>query len=105
MAVDCDTCAVRGPACAGCLVSAVIGAGPGATPGRAHLDDAEHRAVLALADAGLLPELRYLPVDAPLDLLPADLVAEDPDESCGYLPTPPPRPIPLPQRRPRRRAA
>jgi hypothetical protein len=102
MAVDCDTCAVRGPACAGCLLSAVVGV----TPGRARLGDAEHRAVLALADAGLLPQLRYLPVDAPLDLLPADLVTPDPDDSCGYVPVQAPRPVSaLPQRRPRRRAA
>ncbi len=101
MVVDCATCAVRGPACAGCLVTAVVG-GP---PGHLRLDDAEGRAVRALADAGLLPPLCYLPLDAPVELIPTDLIAQHPDESCGYLPVELTPPVALPRRRPRRHAA
>jgi hypothetical protein len=48
MLIDCDACAVRGAACAGCMMSAVLDA-PAAV-GR--LDPAEHRAIEAFARAG-----------------------------------------------------
>lgn len=48
MLIDCDTCAVRGAACAGCMMSAVLDA-PAAV-GR--LDPEEHRAIEAFARAG-----------------------------------------------------
>jgi hypothetical protein len=49
MLIDCDTCAVRGAACAGCMMSAVLDA-PAAL---GHLDPEEHRAIEAFARAGL----------------------------------------------------
>jgi hypothetical protein len=56
MLIDCDICVVRGAACHGCLVSAVLGAPPSGV----ELDPAERRAVEVLADAGMVPRLRLL---------------------------------------------
>lgn len=55
--LDCSTCAVRGPACADCVVSVLLG-----MPGQAEpvLLDAERAALQALADGGLLPPLRLV---------------------------------------------
>jgi hypothetical protein len=55
MVIDCDTCAARGPQCADCLVGAVVG-GPATRRG---FTPAELSAMRVLADAGLLPRLRY----------------------------------------------
>lgn len=57
MLIDCDTCAVRGTACAGCMMSAVLD-GP-ATVG--HLEPDEHRAIEAFARAGLDVEVLEAP--------------------------------------------
>jgi hypothetical protein len=56
MLIDCDVCAVRGAACRGCLVSAVLGAPPTGV----ELDPAERQAVEVLADAGMVPRLRLV---------------------------------------------
>jgi hypothetical protein len=56
MVVDCDNCAVRGSACAGCLVSVLLGAPPSGV----ELDEAEQRALAVLADAGMVPQLRLV---------------------------------------------
>jgi hypothetical protein len=56
MLIDCDVCAVRGAACHGCLVSAVLGAPPAGV----ELDASERRAVEVLADAGMVPRLRLV---------------------------------------------
>jgi hypothetical protein len=48
MLIDCDSCAVRGDACAGCVVSALFGEAPPLADG----DDAEVRALQVFADAG-----------------------------------------------------
>ncbi len=79
MLIDCDACAVRGPACRDCVVSVLLGA-PSARPGRGShtpgtgidLDPDEQAAIAVLAGSGLVPPLR--------------LVARptDPDEA-GYL--------------------
>ena len=93
MLVDCDTCAVRGPACAGCLVSVVLGAPPDGV----EFDAEERRALHVLAAAGLVPELRLLPMPVDPDDLP-----------CGYLPVemaPAPVRSTAPRRRGRRSAA
>lgn len=52
--IDCDTCAVRGPACGDCVVSVLLGAPP------ALLAD-ERAALDVLAQAGLVPRLRLVP--------------------------------------------
>jgi hypothetical protein len=61
MLIDCDVCVVRGAACHGCLVSAVLGAPPTGV----ELDPAECRAVDVLADAGMVPRLRLVTAAPP----------------------------------------
>jgi hypothetical protein len=56
MIVDCDRCEVRGDACSDCVISVLLGAPPAV-----EWDDAEQRAVYALADAGVVPRLRLVP--------------------------------------------
>lgn len=58
MVIDCDNCTARGPACAECLVTAVI---DGPARGAA-FTPSEWAAIRVLSDAGLLPRLRYRPV-------------------------------------------
>jgi hypothetical protein len=57
MLIDCDTCAVRGPACGDCVMSVLLGAPPTGV----EFDDAEQQALLNLAEAGLVPRLRLVP--------------------------------------------
>lgn len=84
MIIDCGRCTVRGVACENCAVTFVTGAEirpasapapPGKSQGTAtrkpasasnceqviELDAAEIRALTALANAGLIPPLRYAP--------------------------------------------
>lgn len=84
MIIDCGRCTVRGGACENCAVTFVAGAATRpasapAPPGRSRrattgkpasaancepvieLDAAEIRALTALANAGLIPPLRYAP--------------------------------------------
>jgi hypothetical protein len=55
--IDCDGCAARGPACGDCVVTVLLGAPPDGV----ELDDAERRAIEALAEGGLVPPLRLVP--------------------------------------------
>ena len=55
MIIDCDDCAVRGQACRDCVVSVLLG-----VPGT--LLDEEREALEALAEAGLAPRLRLVPI-------------------------------------------
>jgi hypothetical protein len=57
MIIDCDACAVRGPACGDCVVSVLLGT-PSTTKG------AEQAAIAVLAGSGLVPPLRLLPLAA-----------------------------------------
>jgi len=57
MLIDCQSCAVRGRACGGCVVSVMLGAPPEGV----ELDEAEHEALQVLADAGMVPRLRLVP--------------------------------------------
>jgi len=54
--IDCDTCAVRGAACSGCVVTVILGM----PDYRVEWDDSEFRALKALAGGGLLPPLRLV---------------------------------------------
>jgi hypothetical protein len=76
MLIDCDACAVRGPACGDCVVSVLLagpavhahdGEPPGAHEehGTAELDAAERAAIAVLAGCGLVPPLRLVPSEAP----------------------------------------
>jgi hypothetical protein len=53
--IDCDDCAVRGPGCKDCVVSVLLG-----VP-ETLLED-ERAALEVLADAGLAPRLRLVPI-------------------------------------------
>jgi hypothetical protein len=76
MLIDCDACAVRGPACGDCVVSVLL-AGPGVRmhagdpPGAQEsapapeLDSAERAAIAVLAGCGLVPPLRLVPFEPP----------------------------------------
>lgn len=53
--IDCDDCAVRGPGCRDCVVSVLLG-----VP-ESLLED-ERAALEVLAEAGLAPRLRLVPI-------------------------------------------
>jgi hypothetical protein len=55
--VDCGRCAVRGIGCADCAVSALLNAPPAI-----EWDRTELRAIDALAEGGLIPRLRLVPM-------------------------------------------
>ncbi|MEX2289742.1 MAG: hypothetical protein WD794_05375 [Mycobacteriales bacterium] len=61
MLIDCDGCAVRDLACGDCVVTVLLGAPPGAV----EVDDSERRALDVLADSGLVPRLRLVPLGPP----------------------------------------
>jgi hypothetical protein len=53
--IDCDECAVRGPGCQDCVVSVLLGV-PDTLLGD------ERRALEVLAEVGLAPRLRLVPI-------------------------------------------
>ena len=53
--IDCDDCAVRGPGCQDCVVSVLLG-----VPETLRVD--ERRALEVLAEVGLAPRLRLVPI-------------------------------------------
>ncbi|MCV6974300.1 hypothetical protein [Mycobacterium bourgelatii] len=53
--IDCDDCAVRGPGCRDCVVSVLLG-----VPETLSYD--ERAALEVLAEAGLAPKLRLVPL-------------------------------------------
>ena len=55
MVIDCDECAVRGPGCRDCVVSVILG-----VP-ETLLSD-ERAALEVLAEVGLAPRLRLVPI-------------------------------------------
>lgn len=57
--IDCDACALRGPGCQDCMVTAVLGM-PAEPVGPLRIDDDEHAALTALAASGLVPPLRLV---------------------------------------------
>jgi hypothetical protein len=57
MLIDCDTCAVKGLACSGCVVTVLLGS----TPDGVEWDETERAALGVLADSGLVPPLRLVP--------------------------------------------
>jgi hypothetical protein len=58
MLADCDRCELRDIACPDCVISVL-------PEGRERLGPAEWRALRALADAGMVPPLRFSDVPAP----------------------------------------
>lgn len=55
--VDCGGCVVRGIGCSDCAVSVLLNAPP-----NPEFDHAELRAIDALAEGGLIPRLRLVPI-------------------------------------------
>lgn len=53
--VDCDGCAARGPGCADCVISVLLG-----PPGDVDFEHSEVEAISVLAEAGLVPPLRLV---------------------------------------------
>lgn len=53
--VDCDGCAARGPGCADCVISVLLG-----PPGDVEFEEQEVAAMEVLAEAGLVPPLRLV---------------------------------------------
>jgi hypothetical protein len=60
--IDCDTCAVRDLHCGECVMTVLLQAGE---PGPLEVDEAEERALAALAEGGLVPHLRLIPLSDP----------------------------------------
>lgn len=56
MHVDCVGCRARGPACADCVISVLLGP----IPEGMQLDDQEQAALQVMAESGLLPPLRLV---------------------------------------------
>ena len=61
MLIDCDGCAVRDLACGDCVVTVLLGPPSGVV----EVDDGERRALEVLADSGLVPRLRLVPLRSP----------------------------------------
>ena len=61
MLIDCDGCAMRDLACGDCVVTVLLGAPPGAV----EMDEGEAQALDVLADSGLVPRLRLVPLGLP----------------------------------------
>jgi hypothetical protein len=58
MLIDCDTCAGRFHACGDCVMNVLL-----SRPAQpVEFDDTEQGALASLADAGLVPPLRMVPV-------------------------------------------
>ena len=68
--IDCDTCAVRGPACDDCVVTVLLG-----PPPETGFGAEEQRALAVLAESGLVPRLRMVQAESGLDR-PWDEVAD-----------------------------
>lgn len=71
MLIDCDGCVMRDLACADCVVTVVLGAPPGGV----EVDPEERRALDVLADSGLVPRLRLVPLGVPDDAAAPDAAA------------------------------
>lgn len=61
MLIDCEGCAVRDLACGECVVSVLLGAGSTSH----EVDDGARQALDVLADSGLVPRLRLVPLGPP----------------------------------------
>ena len=61
MLIDCDGCAVRDLACRDCVVTVLLDAPSGVV----EMDDSERLALEVLADSGLVPRLRLVPLGPP----------------------------------------
>ena len=68
--IDCDACAVRDLQCGDCVMTVLLGPTAWADPDRPgvyDVDPQEAMALEALADSGLVPHLRLVPLGRPDD--------------------------------------
>lgn len=65
--IDCGTCAVRGPSCGDCMITALLGPDElvGSPRGVTELEGDEVSALRAMTEAGLLPPLRLVRAVSP----------------------------------------
>jgi len=70
--IDCDDCAMRDLACGDCVVTVLLRAPesavappPAASGLGLEVDEGERRALAVLADSGLVPRLRLVPLGLP----------------------------------------
>ena len=61
MLIDCDGCAMRDLACGDCVVTVLLSGSPGVL----EVDEGERAALDVLADSGLVPRLRLVPLGLP----------------------------------------
>ena len=61
MRIDCDTCAVRDLQCGDCVMTVLLG-----SPGVYDVDPGEAQALDVLAEQGLVPRLRLVPLGVPV---------------------------------------
>lgn len=71
MLIDCDACGVRGSGCAGCVITALVGAPPAGVeltemPHGVELDAVEENALRAFVSAGLNPEFVSITAAGPV---------------------------------------
>jgi hypothetical protein len=60
MLIDCESCRARGVGCSDCVISLFIDGADGVNP--VDLDDSERQALEVLAEGGLAPPLRLVPM-------------------------------------------
>ena len=65
MLIDCDTCAVRDLQCDDCVMTVLLGQAPIGRQGVYEVGPGEAEALDALAESGLVPRLRLVPVGMP----------------------------------------
>jgi hypothetical protein len=69
MLIDCESCRARGVGCPDCVISLFIDGADGVNP--MDLNESERQALEVLAEGGLAPPLRLVP-----------MVAEPPSDGC-----------------------
>jgi hypothetical protein len=60
MLIDCESCRARGVGCSDCVISLFIDGADGVNP--VDLNDSERQALEVLAEGGLAPPLRLVPM-------------------------------------------
>jgi hypothetical protein len=63
MLIDCESCRARGVGCSDCVISLFIDGADGVNS--VDLNDSERQALEVLAEGGLAPPLRLVPMAAP----------------------------------------
>ena len=71
MLIDCDACGVRGPGCADCVITALVGGPPAGVeltelPAGVELDEVENAALQAFVSAGFDPEFLSITAAEPV---------------------------------------